>query len=102
MSEVPKLAVDAALRDSRFRPMTLNHLHQASLEITWLTEPLERRNVQDWTLGKDGIVLVSRGRRATFLPQVPVEQGWTKEETIARLAQKGGFALDSGVRLLAF
>ena len=102
MSDVPKLAVDAAIRDSRFRPMKLGELHQASLEITWLTEPLARRNLYDWTLGKDGIVLVSRGRRATFLPQVPVEHGWSKAETVARLAQKGGFALDGGVQLLAF
>ena len=39
MTDVPKLAVDAALRDSRFRPMTLKELDQASLEITWLSEP---------------------------------------------------------------
>lgn len=32
-----------------------------------------------------------RGRSATYLPQVAEEQGWTKEETLESLLQKGGF-----------
>ena len=30
------------------------------------------------------------GRRAVFLPQVAVEQGWTLEETLEHLSRKAG------------
>jgi len=49
----------------------------------------------DWTLGRHGLQIdfVYHHRRlgATYLPDVPVEQGWTKEETIASLMRKAGW-----------
>lgn len=49
----------------------------------------------DWILGVHGIRIsfIHRGRRygATYLPDVPVEQGWTKEETIESLMRKAGW-----------
>lgn len=49
----------------------------------------------DWTLGTHGlrISFVHRGRRygATYLPDVAVEQGWTKEETVESLMRKAGW-----------
>lgn len=57
----------------------------------------------DWNLGTHGIRIsfVHRGRRygATYLPDVAVEQGWTKEETIESLMQKAGW--DGGVGSVA-
>ena len=49
----------------------------------------------DWVLGTHGlrISFIHRGRRhgATYLPDVPAEQGWTKEETIESLMRKAGW-----------
>lgn len=49
----------------------------------------------DWEIGKHGIRInfIYRNRRygATYLPDVPVEQGWTKEETIESLMRKAGW-----------
>lgn len=49
----------------------------------------------DWILGTHGIRIsfIHRGRRygATYLPDVPVEQGWTKEETVESLMRKAGW-----------
>lgn len=57
----------------------------------------------DWVLGTHGIRIsfVHRGRRfgATYLPDVAVEQGWTKEETIESLMRKAGW--DGGVGSVA-
>ena len=57
----------------------------------------------DWILGTHGIRIsfVHRGRRygATYLPDVAVEQGWTKEETIESLMRKAGW--DGGVGSVA-
>lgn len=49
----------------------------------------------DWSLGTHGlrISFIHRGRRygATYLPDVAVEQGWTKEETVESLMRKAGW-----------
>ena len=49
----------------------------------------------DWQLGMHGIRIsfYHHGRRygATYLPDVAVEQGWTKEETIVSLMRKAGW-----------
>jgi hypothetical protein len=54
----------------------------------------------DWTVGTHGlrISFVHRGRRygATYLPDVAVEQGWTKEETLESLMRKAGWDGGSG------
>ena len=50
----------------------------------------------DWELGVHGlrISFVYHGRRlgATYLPDVPSEQGWTKEETLVSLMRKAGWS----------
>jgi len=50
----------------------------------------------DWEHGTHGlrISFVYHGRRlgATYLPDVPVEQGWTKEETLISLMRKAGWS----------
>jgi Uncharacterized conserved protein len=52
-------------------------------------------NAMDWSLGSHGlrISFIHRGRRygATYLPDVAVEQGWTKEETVESLMRKAGW-----------
>lgn len=57
----------------------------------------------DWILGTHGIRIsfIYRGRRygATYLPDVPVEQGWSKEDTIESLMRKAGW--DGGVGSVA-
>lgn len=49
----------------------------------------------DWTLGVHGlrISFYYRNRRygATYLPDVAVEQEWTKEETVISLMKKAGW-----------
>ncbi|KAJ5933342.1 hypothetical protein N7454_005671 [Penicillium verhagenii] len=54
----------------------------------------------DWNLGTHGlrISFVNRGRRygATYLPDVAVEQGWSKEETVESLMRKAGWDGGSG------
>lgn len=53
----------------------------------------------DWDLGVHGIKIrfLYKGRTlsATFLPDVPTEQGWTKEETLVQLVQKAGANIKS-------
>ena len=50
----------------------------------------------EWDLGTHGIRISFsyHGRRygATYLPDVAVEQGWTKEETLISLMRKAGWS----------
>ncbi|HWR54241.1 MAG TPA: AmmeMemoRadiSam system protein B, partial [Bryobacteraceae bacterium] len=87
-SAVSDRALEAATADPRFPPLSLKE-GPVSLEISILT-PVKK--VADWEEFKvgQGVILQLKGRSATFLPQVPVEMGWTREQTLEELAKKAG------------
>jgi AmmeMemoRadiSam system protein A len=66
----------AALRDSRFPPLTVDELKHITLEVSILSEPkvLEYHDKKDLESKivpfQDGIVLKLHGKQATYLPQV--------------------------------
>ena len=66
----------AALRDPRFRPLSIEELGQISIEVSILSEPqlLQYDDIDDLKRKvvpfEDGIVLKLDGRQATYLPQV--------------------------------
>ena len=86
----------AALHDPRFPPVSASELDQIGIEISVLTEPhpLEFRSPEDLLdklqPGRDGVVLESGLRRATFLPQV-WEDLPGKVVFLSRLCEKGGW-----------
>jgi hypothetical protein len=88
-------AVDAALHDGRFIPVHTVELPNLALEVTVLSPPKPVASWRDIKLGVHGIVIEKDGRKAVFLPQVPEEQGWNIEQTLAALAQKAGLAPDA-------
>ena len=69
-------AQSAALRDTRFTPLTLEEFKHITVEVSVLSKPkvLDYSNVEDLkskiTPLKDGIVLKHHGKHATYLPQV--------------------------------
>ena len=69
-------AQSAALRDPRFKPLTLEELKNIKLEVSILSKPtpLKYSNTDDLKRKivpfQDGIVLKYNGKRATYLPQV--------------------------------
>ncbi|KAI5842499.1 AMMECR1 domain-containing protein [Morchella snyderi] len=88
-------ALTAALDDTRFSPISLKELPSLECGVTLLTDFEAASSSMDWTLGTHGlrISFVYHGRKmgATYLPDVPVEQEWTKEETVASLMRKAGW-----------
>jgi AmmeMemoRadiSam system protein B/AmmeMemoRadiSam system protein A len=87
-------ALDAALRDPRFEPVSAAELGRLEIEVTVLSP---RRPVASWRdirLGTHGIVLQKGGKIALFLPQVAPEQGWTIEQTLTALSEKAGLPPD--------
>ncbi|MBR3220827.1 MAG: AmmeMemoRadiSam system protein B [Kiritimatiellae bacterium] len=88
-------AVDAALRDPRFSPVTERELGELRVEVSALTPPKRVASWRDIVLGRDGMTLEKDGRFAVFLPQVAPEQGWDLPTTLAYLSQKAGLPADA-------
>jgi len=100
---------DAALADDRFigqriQPLELDGLE---VELTILDTPRPISGVDEFEVGRDGVIIDIGGRRGVFLPQVAVEQGWTAERTFDeccrhKLGLPSGAWRLPGARLFAF
>lgn len=88
-------ALISALQDTRFRPIAARELPSLEVAVTLLTDFEDAADAMDWDLGTHGLRISFHyhGKRygATYLPDVAVEQGWTKEETLVSLMRKAGW-----------
>ncbi len=89
-------ALDSAVNDPRFRPVTKDELDSIVIELSVLTPPQELVYEQPEELlnlvevGRDGLI-ASRGMfRGLLLPQVPVEWGWDTKEYLEHTCNKAG------------
>jgi len=41
-------------------------------------------------VGRDGLLIVLRQQQGVLLPQVPVEQGWDRQEFLRQVCRKAG------------
>ncbi|MFH0781219.1 MAG: AmmeMemoRadiSam system protein B [Pseudomonadota bacterium] len=87
---VMQRAIDSAVHDYRFSPVSKDEFEQLSFEISALTPSRSVPSYRDIVLGRDGVVLHKNDRSAVFLPQVAPEQGWSLEEMLSQLARKAG------------
>ncbi len=85
-------AVDAAIHDPRFAPVTANELDQIQLDISLLGPTREVPSPRSVIVGRHGVVVSKRGRSATYLPQVGPEQGWDRDTMLSYLARKAGLS----------
>jgi AmmeMemoRadiSam system protein B/AmmeMemoRadiSam system protein A len=87
---VQELAVAAATSDPRFPPMTIEELDEAHIEISALS-PLHRiTDLQQIAVGTHGLVIHQAEGQGVLLPQVPVEEGWDRDEFLENLCLKAG------------
>ncbi|XP_066924241.1 AMMECR1-like protein [Clytia hemisphaerica] len=89
-------SLSSALRDSRFRPISLDEVNNLHCSVSLLTNFESDKNYLDWEVGVHGIRIEfhnERGHRksATYLPEVASEQGWTRNEAIDSLVKKAGY-----------
>lgn len=87
--------VNAALRDPRFPAVKEAEVNQLSIEISVLTVPRKIASINDFVLGKHGIILKKGYHQAVFLPQVAPEQKWDKATTLTYLSRKAGLDDDA-------
>ena len=95
LDAVIERAVDSALRDPRFSPVSERELATLRVEVSALTPPRRVASWRDIVLGRDGMTLEKNGAFAVFLPQVAPEQGWDLPTTLTYLSQKAGLPPDA-------
>ena len=98
-------AINAAVKDRRFRPITIDECNDITIEISALTVPKPISSPDEIRIGTDGVVLNKDSRSAVFLPQVAPEQGWNLDQTLTNLSLKAGLAGDAwkeGASFLVF
>ncbi|MCK4353079.1 AmmeMemoRadiSam system protein B [candidate division WOR-3 bacterium] len=92
---VPKMAFASAFQDSRFLPVSLNELKNIKIKLSVYLCEVHEIDISEFKVGVHGIIMIKDGRGATYLPEVPLEVGWSKEETLAHLCQKAGLPQDA-------
>lgn len=97
-------AINAAVRDPRFFPLTLEELPKIHIEISALcpgTEPdspfIPVSALSEIVIGRDGLYLDHAGSRGggLLLPQVAEERNWDVQQFLAALCTKAGAAPDA-------
>jgi len=91
----------SATRDPRFSPLEKNEINNIIIEVTILTKPelIKVNQPQDYLsnieIGKHGLIVEQGFYKGLLLPQVPVEQGWEKEEFLSHTCMKAGLLPDA-------
>lgn len=83
-------AIYAASRDARFTPVSPSEIRDLEIEISVLS-PLQKIN--DFNLiqvGKHGLIIEKAGRKGLLLPQVPVENNWSRKTFLQQTCLKAG------------
>ena len=91
----------SATRDPRFSPLDETELDNIIIEVTILTKPEEikvgkpQEYLDEIEIGRDGLIVEQGFFKGLLLPQVPVEQGWDKEEFLSHTCMKAGLMPDA-------
>ncbi len=87
-------AINAALRDPRFRSVSMDELPKIKVHISILSPIKPIESLDEFKLGEHGIIIEKGFNRAVYLPEVAPEQGWNVEQTLSSLSQKAGLPSD--------
>ncbi|MDR2468268.1 MAG: AmmeMemoRadiSam system protein A [Spirochaetaceae bacterium] len=87
---VRRMACAAAFEDPRFPPLTPGELDVCRIEISVLSPMEQCESPNAIEPGIHGVYLTYHGRSGVFLPQVPIEQGWSRVEYLDNLCLKAG------------
>jgi AmmeMemoRadiSam system protein A len=95
---VQEMAVAAASRDPRYKPVKLDELPGLAIEVSVLGPRAAMKTTGDVVIGTHGVQVTStegtRTYRGLFLPKVAVEQAWDVETFLCRACEKAGLPQD--------
>jgi AmmeMemoRadiSam system protein A len=87
---VRDVAAYAALRDTRFPPVSAAELRDLEYEVSVLSPMRHVRDVKEIEVGRHGLLMKSGNSEGLLLPQVPVEQHWDRNTFLQETAMKAG------------
>jgi AmmeMemoRadiSam system protein A len=91
---ITKMAVEAALHDPRFRPVTSGELCDIEIEISVLS-PFEKiTDITEIEVGVHGLFIKNGYYQGLLLPQVATEYNWDRKEFLEHTCQKAGLPMD--------
>lgn len=89
------MAIAAAKYDNRFQPVQPNELSDLNYEISVLSPMEEISNLNEISLGKDGVYIQKGNKSGVFLPQVATDNNWGFDKFMSELCfQKAGLNPD--------
>ncbi|MCM8826488.1 MAG: AmmeMemoRadiSam system protein B [Candidatus Omnitrophica bacterium] len=92
---VSMVAIDSAVNDPRFPPVTSREMKDIEIEISILT-PFERvKSLDEIKVGEHGLLIQKGFYSGLLLPQVPLEYGWDKKTYLEHLCLKAGLPTDA-------
>ncbi len=92
---VVQAALYAAFQDTRFLPVTPQELNSLEIEISVLS-PLEKiHDPEKINVGRHGLYLLKNGRSGLLLPQVAVDNGWSREMFLRQVCRKAGLQVNA-------
>jgi hypothetical protein len=90
-----RAAIYAAVRDPRFRPVSREELKDLGLEISVLTPLKKIDDPSVVRVGKHGLVISQGDKKGLLLPQVPVENNWSRQTFLDQACIKAGLPSDA-------
>lgn len=102
---VARAAINAALHDYRFPPVTAEEVETLEIEISVLSQidPIAPEAV---IVGRHGLIVIKGENRGLLLPQVAQERRWSSERFLEETCAKAGLPRDAwrgpSIQVLAF
>jgi uncharacterized protein (TIGR00296 family) len=96
-----EVAIAAAFNDPRFNQITEKEFEELEFEVTVLTKPEmivvahPDQYFDEIEIGRDGLIIQKGYARGLLLPQVAVENAFTKEDFLDHTCMKAGISADS-------
>ena len=96
-----EVALAAAFNDPRFPQLSDKEFDDLEFEVTVLTKPelIEVAHYKQYfdeiEIGRDGLIIQKGYARGLLLPQVAVENAFTKEDFLEHTCMKAGISADS-------
>ncbi len=87
---VRDMAINAALHDPRFMPVTASELPYVHIEISVMTPLQLVKDPEEVVVGQDGLMIEAPGGSGLLLPQVAPEQGWDRQQLLDGVCRKAG------------
>jgi len=89
-SGVKEMAISAAAKDPRFRPVQPEELKDIKIEISVLTPMVKVKDPSEIVVGRDGLYIQMGFYSGLLLPQVATEYGWDRFQFLEEVCHKAG------------